>query len=117
MDDRDLDESTTQRLRAAVDALGEMAATSGEKFDPDETAASALVDLEAENAQLKIGLSTRAVIGQATGLLMRRYSLTADEAFDRLVKLSSHSNVKLRDVAATIVGEADARTRAAREAE
>jgi AmiR/NasT family two-component response regulator len=39
------------------------------------------------------------VIGQATGLLMAKLRLTAEQAFDLLVQQSQTTNVKLRDVA------------------
>jgi AmiR/NasT family two-component response regulator len=43
-------------------------------------------------------LSTRDVIGQAKGILMERFGLTADAAFAVLVKASSETNTKLRIV-------------------
>lgn len=49
--------------------------------------------------QLEEGLKTRTMIGQATGLLMAQEGLTSDEAFQKLVKVSQTSNVKLRDLA------------------
>lgn len=49
--------------------------------------------------QLEEGLQTRTLIGQATGLVMADEGLTSDEAFQKLVKVSQHSNLKLRDVA------------------
>jgi AmiR/NasT family two-component response regulator len=53
------------------------------------------------------------VIDQAKGMVMARLGIDADEAFARLVKLSSHLNVKLRDLAALIVeGHVDAVLRA-----
>ena len=49
--------------------------------------------------QLQEGLQTRTIIGQATGLLMGQEGLTSEEAFQKLVKVSQNSNVKLRDIA------------------
>ena len=46
---------------------------------------------------------SRKVIGQALGILMERYRVDADRAFQFLVRASSSSNVKLRDVAEEIV--------------
>lgn len=43
-------------------------------------------------------LSTRDVIGQAKGILMERFGLTADAAFAVLVRASSDTNTKLRTV-------------------
>lgn len=48
---------------------------------------------------LRIALDSRDVIGQAKGILMERYRITADEAFDLLVAASQRGNRKLRDVA------------------
>jgi GAF domain-containing protein len=59
-------------------------------------------DFEARGAQitqLEDGLQTRAVIGQATGLLMAQEGMTSDEAFQKLVHVSQTSNLKLRDIA------------------
>jgi hypothetical protein len=54
---------------------------------------------EALVGQLEEGLQTRTVIGQATGLLMAQEGLTSEEAFQKLVKVSQTSNVKLREIA------------------
>jgi GAF domain-containing protein len=55
--------------------------------------------LRRENADLMDALASRDVIGQAKGILMERYKLSADEAFDMLRKASQHLNVKLRTIA------------------
>jgi hypothetical protein len=59
-------------------------------------------------------LASRQVIGQATGMLMERQGITAEDAFDILRRASQRMNVKLRDVAASlatsrqpIVGESE----------
>lgn len=46
-------------------------------------------------------------IGEAVGVVMARYRLTADQAFKRLRAASQSSNVKVRDVAAVVteIGE------------
>jgi GAF domain-containing protein len=49
--------------------------------------------------QLRVAISSRDVIGQAKGILMERYKVTADQAFAVLTRASSESNIKLRDVA------------------
>ncbi len=46
---------------------------------------------------------SRAVIDQAKGVLMAVHRCTADEAFRMLVERSQHENVKLRDVARTLL--------------
>ena len=62
---------------------------------------------------LERALTSRAVIDQAKGMVMARLGVDADNAFTRLVKLSSHLNVKLRDLASLIVeGHVDAILRA-----
>jgi len=48
-------------------------------------------------------LENREVIGQAKGVLATRYSLTMDEAFERLRRASQNTNIKLRDVADHVV--------------
>jgi AmiR/NasT family two-component response regulator len=48
-------------------------------------------------------LQARQVIGQAQGILIERERLTAEAAFDLLRRASQHLNVKLRDLAATLV--------------
>ena len=44
-------------------------------------------------------MTHRDAIGQAKGILMERYKVTADEAFGLLVRSSSVTNRKLRDIA------------------
>jgi len=48
---------------------------------------------------LRGAISNRDAIGQAKGILMERYKITADQAFGLLVRSSSILNRKLRDVA------------------
>jgi GAF domain-containing protein len=70
--------------------------------------------MQALAANLERALTSRAVIDQAKGMVMARLGVSADDAFARLVKLSSHLNVKLRDLATLIVeGHVDAILRAA----
>lgn len=52
-----------------------------------------------ERGQLLRAASSRGVIGQAQGILMERYDLTADQAFALLRTASSHRNVRLRTIA------------------
>jgi GAF domain-containing protein len=61
-------------------------------------AAVALAGAEHEQ-ELREGLTHRDVIGQAKGILMERHRLTAHQAFDLLVRTSSTTNRKLRDIA------------------
>jgi ANTAR domain-containing protein len=51
---------------------------------------------------LQGALDSRETIGQAVGILRERYQISAERAFEYLVRLSQNNNVKLRDVAASI---------------
>lgn len=53
--------------------------------------------------QLTEAMRTRDIIGQATGVLMARLNLDAQEAFARLVRTSQQENVKVRDIAFRVV--------------
>jgi hypothetical protein len=50
-------------------------------------------------------MRTRAVIEQAKGILMADERIGDDEAFEHLVALSQHANIKVRDVARRLVDE------------
>jgi AmiR/NasT family two-component response regulator len=52
-----------------------------------------------EISQLTQALDTRDLIGQAKGILMERFKITAQQAFQILTRASSESNIKLRAVA------------------
>ncbi|SFB06510.1 GAF domain-containing protein [Amycolatopsis marina] len=56
-------------------------------------------------SQLEQALTSRAVIDQAKGILMAARGLTANEAFQELVKQSQRENVKLRDFAEEFVAK------------
>ena len=64
-------------------------------------AAIALADTR-EIANLRTAVASRDVIGQAKGILMERYKITANEAFDLLAMSSQRTNLKLRDTAAQL---------------
>jgi GAF domain-containing protein len=49
--------------------------------------------------QLQQAVSSRDLIGQAKGILMERYQITADQAFALLIRVSQSTNRKIRDVA------------------
>jgi len=59
--------------------------------------------------QLNEALESRKVIGQAMGLVMEKYELDEDRAFQLLVRASSTGNIKLRDLAGELVRSANAR--------
>jgi GAF domain-containing protein len=52
---------------------------------------------------LQAALDSRAVIDQAKGILMERFKLTADQAFQALARISMEHNTKVRDVAVRFV--------------
>jgi GAF domain-containing protein len=54
---------------------------------------------------LRVALDTRTGIGQAQGVLMERYRIDADRAFDILKRYSQDENVRLVRVASRIVAE------------
>jgi GAF domain-containing protein len=60
---------------------------------------------------LQAALDSRAVIDQAKGILMERFKLTADQAFQALARMSMQTNRKVREVAQQLVetGELPAR--------
>lgn len=55
--------------------------------------------------QLATALESRTVIGQALGMVMERYDLDEEAAFNVLRRLASQDNRKLRDLAAEVVAE------------
>jgi hypothetical protein len=59
---------------------------------------------------LSHAVDSRAVIGQAMGIVMERFQIDKERAFQFLVRVSSQSNVKLREVAEDIVCGLDGRT-------
>ena len=64
--------------------------------------------LRREVAQLREGLTSRAVIERAKGILMQRGDLTEEEAFELLNEMSQRRHRKLRDVAAEVATGAPA---------
>ena len=58
-------------------------------------------------AHLQTALDSRAVIDQAKGILMERFKLTADQAFQVLTRVSMETNTKVRDVAERFVRTGD----------
>lgn len=52
-----------------------------------------------EEANLRLAIDTRDLIGQAKGVLIERFKLTSNQAFQLLVHASQHTNKKLIEVA------------------
>jgi GAF domain-containing protein len=63
-----------------------------------------LAEAESEGANLRAALDSRTVIAEATGILMARRHLTAEEAFEVLRRTSQNRNVKLARLAAILTG-------------
>lgn len=59
--------------------------------------------------QFKEALSTRDMIGQAKGILIERYDLDDQTAFNTLIKLSQSMNTPLRDIARRVIEDATGR--------
>lgn len=64
---------------------------------------------------LRAAMPSRSVVDQAIGILRSRNGFTDDEALDRLRALSQRSNVRLPEIAASLVDEAMRRARARRD--
>jgi GAF domain-containing protein len=79
--------------------------------DPDDEAvaqilvrhAAVAVATAREEATLAQAVDARKLIGQAMGILMERYDLDGDRAFEVLKRYSQDNNVKLRDVALHLI--------------
>ncbi len=67
-----------------------------------------------EIEHLNLALASRKVIGMALGILMERLEIDEDTAFAYLTRMSSTTQTKLRDVAASVVDQARARAEAVR---
>lgn len=65
--------------------------------------AEALTTAHLRETQLRQALDSRDVIGQAKGILMERRGISAHEAFEVLRRSSQDLNVKLADIARTLV--------------
>ncbi|MFL6061586.1 MAG: GAF and ANTAR domain-containing protein [Marmoricola sp.] len=81
---------------------------------PDETVDG--VQLFAANAAVVLGrvvlekhlraaMASRTVIGVATGLIMGKYGVSQEQAFQYMTRISQDTNTKLREVAESIVAE------------
>jgi ANTAR domain-containing protein/GAF domain-containing protein len=66
---------------------------------------SIAIAVAVEREQLARARDSREVVGQATGILMERYRVTAEEAIAMLRRYSSHSNQKLRLVAERVLSD------------
>jgi GAF domain-containing protein len=107
------------RLFADADTMGalDLYSSQPDAFGPDtETlglvlASQASVALSTARSRegLEEALATRDIIGQAKGILMERHGIGAEAAFDLLREASQRRNIKLRQVAETLVATAGER--------
>lgn len=76
-------------------------------FDPDVLHVAGLLATHAALAiagvrrseNLAVAVESRDLIGQAKGILMERYRITADEAFELILTSSQHTHRKVQEVA------------------
>ncbi|HET7327624.1 MAG TPA: GAF and ANTAR domain-containing protein [Nocardioidaceae bacterium] len=89
--------------------------TASDTFTPDTRSVAELFATHAAlvlgkariEEQLNEALTTRKVIGQATGIAMARFGIDEDLAFGYLIRVSQDGNIKLRRVAEQIVAHAN----------
>ena len=101
------------QLYTTADTLGalNMYSRRADAFDEDDVNAGMLLAAQgavalAESqqvAQLQNAALSRTIIGQAEGILMERFQITADQAFAVLRRVSQENNVKLYQVASELV--------------
>lgn len=101
------------RLYMDEETLGglNLYATETDHIDPDvvhtaelfATHAAAALGRARREDQLNESLTTRKTIGQAIGLVMERYEINEERAFQFLVRVSTTSNIKIRDIAQEII--------------
>jgi GAF domain-containing protein len=107
------------RLYVDHETLGglNLYSTQAEFIDPDVVHTAELFAAYASLAlgrarreeTLQAGMQTRKLIGQAIGMIMERYGIDEDRAFEYLVRVSQHSNIKLRDIAQELVSQGNHR--------
>jgi len=101
------------RLHSGGQTLGAINFYCGQirEFDRDDVATAQIFAQHASVALatakreegLRLAIDARHLIGQAQGILMERFGLSADKAFAVLRRYSQDKNVKLRDLADEIV--------------
>jgi len=99
---------TSEQTVGALNMYSRQPDAFDEKVDrPEAQALAAHIAVALASAQevegLNIALTSRTVIGQAEGILMERFGLSAERAFQVLQRVSSHTNTKLRAVAEELV--------------
>lgn len=103
------------RLSTGEMTVGKLNLYSGamDAFDDDDVHVAHVYAIHAaialavthEISTLHTALQSRHVIGVAQGILMQRYQLSLDQAFQVLRRTSQNQNVKLRELAEQVVAE------------
>jgi hypothetical protein len=86
------DDETVHRATLFAEEVARTIPTAARLFEADE-----------RTSQLEQALASRSTIDQAIGVLMTQNRCTPDTAFGILRRASQNRNIKLRDVAATII--------------
>ncbi|HKY59332.1 MAG TPA: GAF and ANTAR domain-containing protein [Aeromicrobium sp.] len=115
LDERGVRSVLTARLTTGSSDLGTLNLFHSEPdaFDADDEAVAAILARHAAVAlaaarraeNLWLAIDARKLVGQAQGILMERFDLTADQAFAVLLRYSQNKNIKLRDVAQLLVSQ------------
>jgi hypothetical protein len=111
VDDHDTDHDTDKDTDQDTVAGLSLYSTGTADIHPD---AGAVAELFAGHAAVALGhdrgrsglteaLSSREVVGQATGIIADRYGMTQERAFAFLVRAASQSNMPLREIAHELV--------------
>lgn len=103
-DDAAGDRADSHDDRSRAHAAREHAAADRNRAADEREQVAHLADVQARSLEgLSAVLESRRLIGQAQGLLMARHSLSTEDAFATLVRLSRVENVKMGVVAARLV--------------
>ena len=115
LDERGVRSVLTAKMTTGANDLGTLNLfhTEPDAFDADDEAVAAILARHAAVAlasaqraeNLWLAIDARKLIGQAQGILMERFDLSADQAFAVLLRYSQDKNIKLRDVAQLLVSQ------------
>lgn len=106
----DIDLQTAPQRRAAVRAMGDHVRSEVARIKAEaERTREQLQAAQTEVEQLRVAMQSRATIEQAKGIVMAQYGLSAESAWNYLVRESQSNNVKLRAVAEDMVRNVTAR--------
>jgi len=115
LDERGIRSVLTARMTTGSSDLGTLNLFHSEPsaFDTDDEAVAAILARHAAVAlasarqaeNLWLAIDARKLVGQAQGILMERFDLTAEQAFAVLLRYSQDKNLKLRAVADLLVSQ------------